>query len=403
MSSRVAFGILALIALAAAAVWALRPQPVQVDFAEARIAPMEVTVSAEGITRIREPFAVVAPVTGTTTRSPVEVGDSVVAGETVVAVIQPAEPAILDARTRAQAEAAVTEAQAAVRLAEVSLSRAEADLAYAESQLARNRALADRGIIAQRILEDSVQMATTARAAVEAARFELDLHRATLARAQAQLYRPADPLPANPPPGECCLRITAPKTGKVLEVTDVSARLVPAGSQLMTIGDPGELEIEVDLLSSDAVRVMPGARAHVDRWGGAGVLEAAVRRIDPSAFTRVSALGIEEQRVRVRLDILTPAEARAGLGDRYRVYVSIVVWSADAVLQVPQSVLFRHEGGWAVFREDQGRAVLTAVEIGQQTEDAAEVLSGLNPGDRLVAYPANRVSAGDPVAARSQD
>lgn len=190
-ATRIVFGGAAALAVAAAVVWALVPDPRAVDLGQVRVAPMEVTVGVEGIARVRDPFAVTAPIAGTTTRSPVAVGDAVIRGETVVAVIRPAQPALLDARARAQAEAAVTEAKAAVRLAEVNRDRAEADLAYATQQLDRNRELASRGIIPQKMLEDSEQARTTALAALETARFDLDLHRATLARAEAQLFGPA--------------------------------------------------------------------------------------------------------------------------------------------------------------------------------------------------------------------
>lgn len=384
-------------AVAAALAWALWPRPVAVDVVAVTLAPMAVTVQAEGITRVRDTYVVTAPITGTAARSPVQVGDPVTGGETVVAVIQPAEPAFLDARARAQAEAAVTEAQAAMRLAEVQLARAEADLAYATAQADRNRALAERGTIPLRMQEDSDQRAATAAAAVEGARFELDLHRATLARMEAQLRGPA---PQPPAPGDCCLRLTAPQGGTVLEVADTNARLVQAGAPLVTIGDLADLRIEVDLLSSDAVRVTPGMAARIDRWGGDGPLEARVERVDPSGFTRVSALGIEEQRVRVTLALDSPPAARPGLGDRFRVTVRIAVWQDDAVVQVPQSALFRQGDGWAVLRVTQGRAVLAPVRIGQTNDSAAQVLEGLAPGDPVIAYPGNRVGPGDRVAPR---
>lgn len=372
---------------------ALLPDPVQVDLVAAQVAPMEVTVDAEGMTRVRTPFSVTAPLTGIATRSPVQVGDRVERGQTVVAVIQPAEPAFLDARARRQAEAAVTEAEAAVKVAEANLIRTEAALAHATGQLDRNLALAARGLVAQRVLEDAEQAHAAARTAQDAARSELDLQRATLARMQAQLLGPQAPM-ADVEPGECCVEIRAPQSGTVLAVEDRSARLVQAGSPLLLIGDLADLEIEVDLLSTDAVRVVPGAEAHIDRWGGDGVIAARVRQIDPAAFTRVSALGIEEQRVRVSLDILTPPDARPGLGDQYRVFARIVIWSADAVLQIPQSALFRNESGWTVFRAVEGRAVMTPLEIGQRRADTVQVLSGLQAGDLVVAYPGNALVEG---------
>ncbi|MDP3860717.1 MAG: HlyD family efflux transporter periplasmic adaptor subunit [Phaeovulum sp.] len=383
---------------AAAFAWAMRPVPLDVDLVTVARAPMAVTVSAAGMTRVREPWTVSAPLTGTVARSPLQVGDAVVAGQTVVAEIEPAAPALLDARARGQAEAAVTEAEAALRLSEVNLERAKADLDYADGQLARTRELAARGIVAQSALEASQQLQATRAAARDAAEFELALQRATLARAQALLVGPEAALGKGTE--QCCVQIFAPHSGRVLSIVDESARLVQAGSPLLTIGDLTDLEIEVDLLSADAVRVPAGALAEVERWGGPGILAAEVRRIDPAAFTRVSALGIEEQRVRLRLAFLDPPETRVGLGDRYRVYVRIVVWSDPDVLQVPVSALFRQGEAWATFRELGGRAVLTEVQLGQMTGLVAEVKAGLAPGDRVVAYPGNRVSAGSELVAR---
>ncbi len=399
--TRIVLSVAALIVLIGGFVAALWPQPVPVDLAQATVAPMEVTVDAEGTTRVRDPFDVTAALTGMTTRSPVQVGDAVVAGETVVAVIQPAEPAFLDARARRQAEAAVTEAEAALQLAEVNLARAAAELDYARQQLERNQALAARGVIPQRMLEDTQQQQVTAQAAHDAGVSEVNLQRATLSRAQAQLLGPEAMQVPEGSAGACCVEVRAPRSGTVLDVANTSARLVQAGSHLLTIGDLDDLEIEVDLLSADAVQVASGNAAHVERWGGAGTISARVRQVDPTAFTRVSALGIEEQRVRVRLDILTPPDERPGLGDRYRVFVRVVIWSGDAVLQVSQGALLRHEGEWAVFRAIDGRAVLTPVTVGRQRADVVQVLDGLTEGDTVVAYPGNRVRDGSRVELRS--
>ena len=389
------------LALAGALVWALWPEPQAVDLATVSRGPMQVTISGEGMTRVREPYSVAAPITGSAMRSPVQVGDAVVRGETVIAVLRPAEPALMDARSRLQAEAAVTEAEAALDLAETNLERAESALDYAAGQLTRGRALAERGTMAQRMLEELEQAHRSAVQARLAAEQQRELHRASLQRAQAQLLGPAADLVLNGNGDECCLRIHAPVTGTVLDVTDPSARLVQAGSPLLSIGDISDLEIELDLLSSDAVRVPPGARASIERWGGEGVLEARVNRVEPAAFTRISALGIEEQRVRLRLDLLSPPEARAGLGDRFRVFVRLVIWEGEDILQLPQSALFRHENGWAVFRADQGQARLVPVGIGRQAEGRAEVLDGLAPGDAVILYPPSNLEDGARIAPRA--
>lgn len=390
----------AVLAVVVGLLWALMPQPVPVDLVKARIAPMEVTVTAEGMTRIRDPWQVTAPVTGNTTRSPVDTGDRVTAGETVVAVIQPAEPAFLDARARRLAEAAVTEAEAAVKLAEAQLARADVELSHFEAELERNKTLAQRGTVSVTVLENSAQAAASARAARQAALAELELTRATLDRARAQLMGPEAPV-AGGAVSDCCIRLTAPVSGTVLEVADLNARLVQAGTPLLSIGDLEDLEIEVDLLSADTIGIAPGTRAHVERWGGEGVIDARVRRIDPSAFTRVSALGIEEQRVRLLLDITSPPEMRAGLGDRYRVYVRIVVWEGQDVLQVPRAALFREDGQWAVFVAEDDRAAIRIVQTGRMTADWVQVTSGIAEGEAVVAYPGSRVEAGVRLSARS--
>lgn len=389
-------------ALAAVAgfVWALMPEPAAVDLSVATRAPMEVTVAAEGMTRVRDTWSVSAPITGTVGRSPVQKGDPVTGGETVVAQIRPAAPDLLDSRSRLQAEAAVTEAQAAVRQSEVLLAKSEADLSYAEGQLARNRELSERGIISKTLLEDSEQRVSAASAAAEAARYDLELHRATLERMQAQLFDPEHAL-ANGNGTDCCVPVTAPHSGTILDVTDMSARLVQAGAPLLEIGDLGDLQIEVDLLSSDAVQVPPDARAYIERWGGEPALAAHVTHIDPAGFTRVSALGIEDQRVRLRLDLDTPQAERPRLGDRFRVFVRVVLWSGADVLQVPQSALFRHEGGWAVFRSIAGRAVLTPVTIGRATPDAVQITDGLEAGDSVITYPGSRITDGARIAPRT--
>jgi len=391
---------LAGLALLAALVWALWPQPAAVDLATVARGPMQGVILAQGVTRVRAPHAIAAPIAGTVDRSPVEAGDRVVAGQTVVAVIRPVDPALMDARTRAQAEAAVAEAEAAVALAETSLRQAEAGLEQAGIQLERGRALADRGTIPRRMLEDieAAHLAATQR--LEAAHSQLDLNRAALARARAQLMGPEATQDPAAEPGECCIRILAPQSGVVLSVADPSSRPVAPGTLLLTTGDLDDLEIELDLLSTDAVRIPSGARALVERWGGEAVLEARLRRIEPAAFTRVSALGIEEQRVRLRLDLLTPPEDRPGLGEGFRVHVRLIAWEAEGVLQLPQPALFRQGDGWAVFVADQGKARLVTVAIGRQAQGLAEVLGGLSEGAQVVLFPASTLHDGAAIVER---
>jgi HlyD family secretion protein len=387
--------------LAGALFWALWPQPVLVDLAAVTRAPMQGVITAQGVTRVRDPYAITAPFSGMAIRSPVEIGDRVVAGETVVAVIRPADPALLDARSRTQAEAAVTEAQAAVALAESNLGQAETALAHAEQELQRSRTLAEKDSIPRHMLEDAEAARLLAEQAAAAARSQLDLSHASLARAQAQLIGPEALAGRTDDPDACCVNILSPQTGIVLDVAEQSARLVQAGAPLLTIGNLDDLEIELDLLSTDAVRVPADARALIERWGGEGTLEARLRRIEPAAFTRVSALGIEEQRVRLRLDLLAKPADRPGLGDGFRVQVRLIVWEADAVVQVPQAALFRQGDGWAVFVEADGVARLRPVGIGRQTAEQAEVLDGLTEGDRVVMYPDSAMADGSAIRPRS--
>jgi HlyD family secretion protein len=282
----------------------------------------------------------------------------------------------------------------------VTLARYQLDLAYAETRLSRNRELAARGVIPQQMLDDTRAEVDTARAAVEAGQAELAMREATLARAEAVLTRvPADP-GAPQGNGSCCVEIHAPQTGTVLWIEDESARPVQPGEALLGIGDLADLEIEVDLLSADAVRLAPGAAATIERWGGPDPLQARLRRIDPRGFTRVSALGIEEQRVRVYLDLVSPPEARAGLGDAFRVFARIVEWEAEEALQLPIGALIRADGDWAVFRVEDGVARLRRVEIGRRSQTMAQVLEGLAPGDRIVAFPGDRIADGTRVIAR---
>lgn len=386
--------------LLAALVWALWPAPQRVDLDRVTRGPMQGSIDAQGVTRVRAPFRIVAPITGNLSRPPVAVGDQVLAGQTVLAVIGPTDPTLMDARARAQAEAAIAEAEAALSLAETALHEAEARLDHARSELDRSRALAERGIIPRLTFDDIVAAHDAALRARDAALAQLDLNRATLLRAQAQLLGPASPRDPVALPGRCCVTILAPQDGIVLDLPDRNARLVQAGEALLTIGDLNEMEIEIDLLSNDAVRVPAGALAVVERWGGPGVLQARLRRVEPAAFTRVSALGIEEQRVRLWLDLLHPAAERPGLGDGFRVYLRLILWEAKDLLRVPQPALFRQGDAWAVFVVDKGRARLRRVQIGRVAGGQAEVLNGLVADEVVVLYPANTLQDGDAIAAR---
>lgn len=395
---RFLMGVLGFGVLGALGWIALRSEPEPVDLAAIVMAPMVVTVDAEGRTRIRDVFEVAAPIAGTARRAPVEVGDQVTEGDTIVAVVEPAAPALLDARAREQAEAAVREARAALTLAEAQFRQAEEELRYAQTQHDRARTLTERGVATLTALEDASQLLSIRLAAREAARSNVEMATSALARIQAALIAPGVPGSAR---DSCCVTIRAPISGTVLSVAVVSETPVAAGTPLLTIGDPANLEIVADLLSSDAVGLAPGARATVERWGGPDPLDARLRSLDPSAHTRVSALGIEEQRVNAVLDLLGPPGAQSGLGDGYYVYLRIVTWETDAALQVPLAALFRHQGGWAVYRVVDDTAQLSPVTINRRNETMAEVTAGLAADDRVVLHPADRIMQGTAIVARS--
>lgn len=380
-------------AIVAGLAWvALGPRPVVAELARVSRGPMVVTVDVDGVTRIREIWEVSAPITGTALRSPVRVGDPVSEGETVVAVVEPVAPSLLDFRSRAQAEAAVHEAEAAIDVAASRLSQAQEDLAYARTQFERAKALVERGVASQVRLETAAQELKVAEAALATAVSSKTMAESTLERAKAALIGPIQEQQAAD--SVCCVEIRAPSTGRVLAIERISERPVLAGERLLSIGSPTDLEIVADPLSRDAVRIPPNAEARVTRWGGEADLRARLRRIDPSAYTEVSALGIEEQRVEAIFDFIDPPDTRTGLGDGYAVRLEIVIWEAPDVLRIPLGALFRSGPDWAVFAVREGRARLTRVAIGHRNDRDAEVTGGLSEGDRLVIHPGDAVADG---------
>ncbi|MBD3679682.1 MAG: HlyD family efflux transporter periplasmic adaptor subunit [Rhodobacteraceae bacterium] len=374
-------------------------EPVPVDLTEVARGEMMRTVNADGRTRIREVYEVSAPFTGTARRSPVEVGDKVVAGETVVAVVEPVAPALLDTRSRLQAEAALREAEAALHVAETRLHQAEEELAYAQSQFDRTKTLVERGVASTSRLEDATQVLDLREASRDAAQSGLEMAEGSVERARAALVEPGSETNGSE---TCCVELTAPIDGTVLSVTEISERPVQAGARLVSIGRLDDLEIVADLLSSDAVRLNPGARAIVDRWGGDDPLEARLRSVDPVAVTKVSALGIEEQRVNAVFDFVSPPEDRVALGDGFAVFLRVVEWSAEDTVKIPLSALFRHGEDWAVFIDGNGVARRITVKIGQRNGSHAQVLSGLEPGQRVITHPSDLISDGTEIVQRSE-
>jgi HlyD family secretion protein len=367
---------------------------------------MEVTVDDEGKTRVRHVYTVSAPVAGKVLRishpagrheTSLHVCDEVIAEETVVAVMQPTVPGFLDVRSREGFQAAVGAAEAAVKLAEAEVRRIEAALQVSREELRRAEALARSDTISAKALDKASLDVDTNEAALASAKAQLEVRRSELAMASARLIEPA--AVAAPQGPDCCVRIRAPVTGRVLKVIQESEAVVAAGAPLVEIGDPLDVELVADLLSSDVVRIEPGAPVRIDGWGGPPV-RGRVTRIDPAGFVKISALGIEEQRVRTVIDFIDPPEVWSRLGHEFRVIVHVTVWSAEDVLTVPVSALFRKENEWAVFAVRDGRARTTVVEIGHRTNRMAEVLSGLIEGDRVVLHPSDRVGEGVRVVQR---
>ncbi|TJW51115.1 MAG: HlyD family efflux transporter periplasmic adaptor subunit [Mesorhizobium sp.] len=375
--------------------WALREEPAFVDMVEVTAAPMKVTIREEGITRVRDIYTVSAPIAGHLTRTVVNEGDVVRANDTVVASIHPLDPPLIDRRAEAELLATRDAARAGVGVAEIELQRAQSALKLAEDELARTIKLFGSGFVSESTLQRLTNEVDLRKTAVDAAKAVIGLRNAELANAEARLLQPD---PADPTGESCCVNLLAPIDGTVLAVMARSEQAVAPGTKVAEIGNIRNLEVAVDLLSSDAVRIAPTTRAQISDWGGDRALRATVRRVDPAAFTKVSALGIEEQRVTAVLD-MDDTDARLGHG--YRVFVEMTVWECPKCVQVPIGALFRTGGKWSVFVADRRRVRQAEIEIGHMSEDAAEVLAGLAPGLSVVVHPADTLSDGDLVERRN--
>lgn len=397
MQTRAKIGMLATAVIVAGGIaFGLMPRAVPVDLAEVTRAPLAVTVEEEGKTRVMERYQVTAPVAGYARRSGLNAGDAVATGQ-VLAVIEPLRAAALDPRTRAQAQAQVSTAQAALAVAGQNAAAATAAAQLAQQERSRAESLRESNFISAQALDTARTAETRARAvqqaaahSVRVARFELDTARAAVASTSSlQSGGAAD-----------VLQVRAPVAARVLKLFQESEGAVAAGQPLLEIGNPDSLEVEVEVLSTHAVKIAPGAKVILDRWGGEAAVAGTVRVVEPSGFTKISALGVEEQRVRVIVDFAAPREAWQALGDGYRVEARFVLWEADDVLQLPTSALFRHGEGWAVFTVDGGRARLMPVEAGQRAGLATQVRSGLAAGTRVISHPDDKIGDGTRVKPR---
>lgn len=382
--------IAVVVAAIAGIAWALRPRPIAVDTVVVGRGDLIAAVRGEGRTRVKDLFIVTAPVDGQFERLVAQPGDPVTAGA-IIARIQPIAPRPLDARTRAQASAAVSAARAAVARAEATEREASVAVEHADSELARSRKLAESGAIPAAEAEHAGHASERSHRALESARAAVREAKAELSRASALI------VPVGP--GDPAMAVTAPGAGRILRVIRESAGPIASGAPIVELGDPTCLEIAAELLSSDAASVRVGADAVVTGWGGPRPLAARVRRIDPAAFTKISALGLQEQRVRVILDLIDPLPP--GLGHDYRVDVAITTWSGTGVVRVPSTALFRSGARWAVFAVRDGVARLVPVELGPTDGDFTVIERGLAPGEVVVSHPSDLVREGVRVRART--
>jgi len=407
LASRTLLTAVAVVLIAAALLFVFRPRPPEVEVHRIQRGPLEVTVADEGRTRVKDLFVVSAPISGQMRRVEIEPGDPVIAGETVLTHIEALRPRFLDLRETTEHRSLVASAEAERDLAAADLERARAQLSFAELELERNRELVEKGAASSRDLESAELDVRVKQAQLVVARNSLVAKEAQVRVAEAALLQapPAGSdgasgkLLESPPAGP----ILAPVTGRLLRRIRESEVVVQAGEPLFEIGDPSDLEVVVELTSEDAVKVAAGAKAMVHGWGGDEPLGGVVRRVEPYGFTEISALGIEEQRVNVLIDLADPEQAVGRLGHGYRVHADIRVWYAEDVLSVPIGALFRDRNRWAVYRILPNRFVeLQPVEIGQRNDRFAEVLKGLEPGALVLLHPSDRIMEGRPVIIRQE-
>lgn len=379
--------IVGMVAVAAvfAVVIALLPKPIEADSASVRRGPLRVTVEEEGTTRCRTRYVVAAPVAGRLERVSLDEGQSVAKGQVLARMFPPP----IDSRQRADAEARVSAADASLEEAEAMLDRAGAEAEQTRKSRERAEKLVEDGLISREQFEIAETAERTAAESVKAARSRVERARAEARQARTALIAAGAEIRSEP------VTLRSPATGVVLRVLEESERIVAAGTAILEIGDSSGLEVVVDVLSSDAAAIREGAEVELDGWG-LGVLRGVVRRLEPAAFTKVSALGVEEQRVNVIVDFSGQPD---DIGVGYRVLARIVVWEGENVLEVPTGALVRSGEDWGVFVVVAGRAELRRIEVGHRTPAEAEVLSGLAEGEQIVLHPPGEMTDGARVRA----
>ncbi|MCP4936956.1 MAG: HlyD family efflux transporter periplasmic adaptor subunit [bacterium] len=385
-------GTLTVVALAFT--WGLRTQPIAVDLATIEHGDLFVTVNEEGVSRIREIYTVSAPISGLVRRLSLKVGDRVQKAKTIVAVLEPIAPAFQDERSISVLRANVKSAQAALALSHAELSRVQADYDYAKADFQRTARLYKKRILSRKLYDKAAASKKMAQAAIDAAKANVEVRSKELESIEVKLIQPGKRKKKIQLKESCCLSILAPVTGRVLSLKHKSEKVVTAGTPLLEIGNDHELEIVVDLMSADAVKIKKGASATIDGWGGQQALMAVVRHIEPAGFTKVSALGIEEQRVKTVLDLVKTPEHAKRLGHDFRVFVHIKIWEGTDLLLTPLSALFRKGNDWVVFTVQDKRAVLKKIQIDHRNQDFAHVIKGLKKGDRVILHPSDNIKEG---------
>jgi HlyD family secretion protein len=378
-----ALGVVALIVVA------FLPSPIKVETARATKGPLRVTVDEEGEARAHDRFVIATPIAGRLTRLDLHDGDPVSPGQ-VVAVI---DPLPIDRREFAEITARVQSAEALKRSADEAVEHARAVHQQTERDLRRAEDLVERGVVSRQFFEQAGNAQSIARNELAAAKFKADAAASEVKVVKAGLIA----VESEQIGSTKSVTLRSPVKGRVLRIIEKSERVVPAGTAIITLGDPRKLEVVVDLLSTDAVKVSPGATMLLENWGGEVPLRARVRTVEPSAFTKVSALGIEEQRTNIIADFVDPP---GPLGDGYRVEARIITWEAESALKVPSSALFRHGDGWSLFVVEEGKAIRREVEIGHRSQVEAEVLAGIEEGAAVIVHPTNQLADGAKVEAR---
>jgi HlyD family secretion protein len=369
-------------------VYGWMPKPLEVEVGAATRGPMRVTIDEDGVTRVKEKHLVRAPITGELARIALKPGDTI-DKDAVVANLYPSRSPLLDPRSKATAEARLAAAAAAERQSQARVAHAKAAFEFAQEDLRRIESLAKSAAATKRELEQARLSERTTEAELRAAELGSRVALAEVAAQRASLGTEED---GNGQP----VVVRAPLKGRVLRILEESEGLVAAGAPLLELGDLSSIEVVVDVLTRDAVEIKPGAQVLLERWGG-DPIKGKVVRVEPSAFTRLSALGVEEQRVNVIVDVTSPPEA---LGDGFRVEVKIVVWQSDDVLHVPASALFRDGDGWALFEVSGGHAHKRSVSIGRRTGNVAQIVEGLSDGAQVIVHPSERIADGSEVAAQ---